>query len=251
MAKDKEQNPGVIIKFLEKKLSHSKLPYNVQKRLLLFTDIALNIIIVVVLVVFMRTYIMTPFQVYGISMCNTLNFINGKCQDGYGDYIIINKSTYLRLPGWTVGTPQRGDIIVFRPPHNNNEYYIKRVIGLPGEKIKLIDGYVYVFNSQYPDGVKIDEPYLTNDNYGSTFATGGISEFDIPESQYFVLGDNRKRSSDSRICFKESAASPDCGEKGASAYLTMDNIDGKAAISLWPNPRLLYTADYPEFDKKS
>jgi signal peptidase I len=247
MAKDKDQNPGLVIKWLEKKLDKSKLPFGLQKKLLLSADIVLNVLIVVILVVFMRTFIMTPFQVYGISMCDTLNYINNKCQDGYGDYIIINKSSYLRLPGWTVGTPQRGDIIVFRPPHNNHEFYIKRVIALPGETVKLIDGFVYIFNQQYPDGVKIAEPYLTAENLGSTFATNGISEFKVPENEYFVLGDNRKRSSDSRICFKESAASPSCGEKGASSYLTMDNIEGKAALALWPNPRVLMTHIYPEF----
>ncbi len=246
MAKDKDQNPGYLINYLEKKLQGSRLNYGQQKKLLLAADISLNVIIVVVLVVLMRTFIMTPFQVYGISMCNTLNYINDKCQDGYGDYIIINKSSYLRLPGWTVGTPQRGDIIVFRPPHNNHEFYIKRVIGLPGETVKLIDGYVYIFSDKYPQGIKLDEPYLSDDNNGSTFATGGINEFTVPADQYFVLGDNRKRSSDSRLCFKESSASPNCGEKGASSFLTMDNIEGKAALVLWPRPEIIYSHEYPQ-----
>jgi len=246
MSKEKQQKPGIILTWMEEKLRRSHLTYGQQKKLLITVDIAVNVLIVVILVVFMRSFIMTPFQVYGISMCNTLNYFNGKCQDGYGDYIIINKSSYLRLPGWSAGTPQRGDIIVFRPPQNTHEFYIKRVIGLPGETIKLIDGYVYVFNTQFPKGIKLNETYLSPDNLGSTFATGGISEFTVPADHYFVLGDNRKRSSDSRLCFKESAASPNCGEKGSSPYLTMDDIEGKAAVILWPTPGILVSHSYPE-----
>ena len=247
---EKEQNPGLIVSWLERKLSRSSLPGGQQRKILFAADLTLNVLVVVILVILIRTFIMSPFQVYGISMCDTLNFINNKCQDGYGDYIIINKSSYLSLPGWTAGTPQRGDVIVFRPPHNNNEFYIKRVIGLPGEQLKLIDGFVYIFNEQNPEGVKLDEPYLSAQNHGNTFATGGISEFDIPEGKYLVLGDNRQRSSDSRLCFKESEASPSCGENGATPYLSPGEIEGKAALVLWPTPMIINTASYPEFVDK-
>jgi signal peptidase I len=112
---------------------------------------------------------MSPFQVYGISMCSTLNFHDDQCNDGFGDYIIINKSSYLSLFGWEAGAPQRGDIIVFHPPQNNTEFYIKRVIGLPGETIKLIDGYVYLFNDENPQGIRLEEPYLNSENLGTYF----------------------------------------------------------------------------------
>lgn len=249
MATNKDQKAGFLISFLEKKLQDSKLNPEQQRRILVFADIILNVIVVVALVALLRTFIMSPFQVYGISMCNTLNFINEKCVDSYGDYIIINKASYLRLPGWTVGTPQRGDIIVFRPPQNDHEYFIKRVIGLPGETIKLIDGFVYVFNDAHPEGTKLDESYLSAENLGSTFATGGIDQFKVPAGEYFVLGDNRKRSSDSRLCFKESTGSPGCGENGITPYLKPEVIEGKAAVVLWPQPRLLAGHSYPEADK--
>ncbi len=244
MQNQPNRNKSKILLYLEAKLAHTRLSPDMQRKALIAADIILNLVVVVALVLFMRTFIMSPFQVYGISMCNTLNYFDGKCQDTYGDYIIINKSTYLRLPGWTVGTPQRGDIIVFRPPQNQQEFFIKRVIGLPGETVKLIDGYVYITNSAHPDGIKLDEPYLSKENQGSTFATGGIDQFTVPANHYFVLGDNRPRSSDSRLCFKESAGSPGCGEKGVTPYLTVDEIEGKAALALWPNPRVLMTADY-------
>lgn len=244
MSNTEEQKKSKTLKFLEKKLALTKLRPDTQRKVLIVADIVINLVVVVALVLFMRTFIMSPFQVYGISMCNTLNYFDGKCQDTYGDYIIINKSAYLRLPGWTVGAPQRGDIIVFRPPQNQKEFYIKRVIGLPGESVKLIDGYVYIYNSAHPDGLKLDEPYLSKENQGSTFATGGIDQFKIPENHYFVLGDNRPRSSDSRLCFKESSGSASCGQKGVNPYLTMDDIEGKAALALWPNPRVLITPSY-------
>ena len=83
-------------------------------------DLLLNIAVIVVLVFTVRTYLISPFQVYGPSMCNTMNFLGGRCQDGFGEYLIVNKALYRMEP------PQRGDIIVFRPPHNESEYYIKR-----------------------------------------------------------------------------------------------------------------------------
>jgi len=246
MAAEKEQNPGLILSWLEKKLASGNLPVGQQRKILFAADLLLNILVVVVLVIIIRAFVMSPFQVYGISMCNTLNYIDGQCRDGYGDYIIINKSSYLHFGDWSMGTPQRGDVVVFRPPYHGNEFYIKRVIGLPGETVRLIDGYVYLFNDQNPNGIQLNEPYLSEDNHGNTFATGGISEFTVPEGKYLVLGDNRKRSSDSRLCFKESEASPNCGEKGATPYLGLDEIEGKAALVLWPTPMVIETASYPE-----
>lgn len=248
MRKNSDEKVSKIILWLEKKLQKTNISYKAQQKILFISDLGLNIVVVVILVVLMRTYIMTPFQVFGISMCNTLNYIDGKCHDGYGDYIIINKSSYLSLPGLTIGEPQRGDVVVFRPPHNDHEFYIKRIIGLPGEKVKLIDGFVHVFNEDYPNGVKLDEGYLSGENIGGTFATGGISEFNVPEGNYLVFGDNRKRSSDSRMCFKESASSPSCGEKEASPYLPLSFIEGKAAVVLWPTPGIINTWLYPELE---
>lgn len=244
METNQNEKKGKILGMIEGKIDSSKLNKDQKKSLLATADLVLNLIIVVFFVLVVRTFLMSPFQVYGISMCSTLNYHDGKCQDAFGDYIIINKSSYLNLFGWQAGTPQRGDIIVFRPPQNNNEFYIKRVIGLPGETIKLIDGNVYLFNSEFPQGVMLDEPYLNEENLGHTFATGGISEFSVPEDRYFVLGDNRERSSDSRLCFKESPGSPGCETSGITPFLELSNIEGKAALVLWPQPRVLYTHDY-------
>ncbi len=251
MATSKDQSKGKLILALEKKLQNSKLTPNTQKKIVVISDILYNIILVVVIVALIRTFIMSPFQVYGISMCNTLNYINDQCVDSYGDYIIINKFIYQHIPGIYNGDPQRGDIIVFRPPQNQQEYFIKRVIGLPGDTIKLVDGYVYLFNKEFPDGKKLEEDYLSAENFGNTFATGGIDQFTVPEGEYFVLGDNRKRSSDSRMCFKESSGSPNCGEKGATPYLTPQEIEGKASVVLWPHPRLITGHQYLELESEN
>lgn len=244
MTNTKERKHGKTLIYIGKHLARTKLSPATQLKALIAADIIINLVVVGVLVIFMRTFIMSPFQVHGISMCNTLNYFSDKCQSTFGDYIIINKSSYLRLPGWTVGTPQRGDIIVFRPPQNQKEFFIKRVIGLPGESLKLIDGYVYIYNTTHPEGIKLDETYLNKENLGNTFATGGIDQFKIPENHYFVLGDNRIHSSDSRLCFKESSGSSSCGDKNITPFLTIDDIEGKAALALWPNPRVLLTAKY-------
>ena len=90
--------------------------------------------------------------------------------------------------------PQRGDVIIFRYPRNPKEYYIKRIIGLPGEKVQVKNSDVIIYNDQYPAGIKIDENYLPND-----LETPGNIEMKLDENEYFVLGDNRFSSSDSRM----------------------------------------------------
>lgn len=248
MSAKKDTDKGFLLKKIESWVEKSSIQPHNKRKIVLAADLILNVFAVLIMVIVIRTYIMSPFQVYGISMCNTLNYFDNKCQDTYGDYLIINKSSYLQLPGWTIGTPQRGDIIVFRPPQNNGEYYIKRVIGLPGETVRLIDGAVYIYNQQFPEGLKLDEPYLNEENTGNTFPTGGIDEFKVPDQEYFVLGDNRRRSSDSRLCFKEGLG-PGCEAKGITPYLKVSQIEGKAALAIWPRPRIITTADYPQLKK--
>lgn len=243
-----QSEKGVLIRHIGHKLAKTNLLPEKQQKILNALDLIFTVIGIVFIVVIIRTFIMSPFQVYGISMCNTFNFMDRKCHEGFGDYLIINKSSYLQLGNWSAGKPQRGDVIVFRPPQHSNEFYIKRVIGLPGEKVKLVDGEVYVYNQKHPEGVKLNETYLNSDNKGNTFASGGIDEFNVPEDQYLVFGDNRKRSSDSRLCFKETLASPDCGEDGVTPYLKLEQIEGKASLALWPSPRVVETAKYPELE---
>ena len=104
-----------------------------------------------------------------------------------GEFVLVNKLSY------RFAEVERGDIIVFHFPMNPREELIKRVIGLPGEHLKLLDNHYYI------NGVLLQEPYLATDLYtynGSYLREG--AEITIPNNQYFVSGDNRPRSSDSR-----------------------------------------------------
>ena len=95
-----------------------------------------------------------------------------------GEFVIVNKLAY------KIGSPQPGDIIVFHPPRNPQEDYIKRVIGLPGDQVVITDGGVQV------NGQVLDEPYILQPPRYS-------ASWDVPEGHLFVLGDNRNNSSDS------------------------------------------------------
>jgi signal peptidase I len=125
-----------------------------------------------------------------------------------GERVLINKLAY-----HFGGTPQRGDIIVLIPPASQNadSDYIKRVIGLPGERVELKDGKVYIHQA---DGntLELDEPYVTNP------ATQDYMSDVIPQGQYFVMGDNRNQSSDSR----------------SWGTVSLDEIVGKAWLITWP-----------------
>lgn len=197
-------------------------------------DIFLNIFVVVILVYVVRTYLVSPFQVFGPSMCDTLNKLNQQCQEGFGEYLIVNKAVYYPFFGYRYETPQRGDIIVFKPPHNTKEYYIKRIIGLPGEKVKLSNGKVYIYNKEHQSGWELPESYLSAENKNNTFPIPAqlVTNYEVPENSYFVLGDNRRKSTDSRTCFRAYGDAECNAEK--NHFLPIDLIDGKAWVVLWP-----------------
>ena len=122
-----------------------------------------------------------------------------------GDKLIVDKLSY------RFRDPKRFEIIVFPYRHKENTYYIKRIIGLPGETVQVKDGYVYI------DGEKLDE------NYGlEVMEDAGIAAepIELGEDEYFVLGDNRNHSSDSR--------DPSVG------ILHIDELIGRAWIRIWP-----------------
>jgi signal peptidase I len=152
-------------------------------------DVVFNIVVIVAIVAGIRTFLVSPFQVEGSSMSSTL-------EDN--EYIIINKLAYY------IGHPDRGDIVVFRPPSDQKKYYVKRVIGLPGDTVVLKDGLVYLRKSGETTETPLDEAYLDERNAGKTFphppgsGTTSPIEYTVPDGTYFVLGDNRLGSLDSR-----------------------------------------------------
>lgn len=152
-------------------------------------DILFNIAVIVAIVGGIRTFLVSPFQVEGYSMVDTL-------EDK--EYIIINKLAYF------VGVPHRGEIVVFRPPSDPSKYYVKRIIGEPGDRVIIQDGYVFVRKKGETETKKLTEEYLSDHNKGHTYrhppSSGDTTKvvYDVPEDKYFVLGDNRQGSLDSR-----------------------------------------------------
>ena len=160
------------------------------------------IIIAVVVVFFVRTYIVQPFLVWGSSMVP--NFSTG-------DYILIDElSLHFR-------NPQRGEVVVLRYPHNSSIYFIKRIIGLPGERVLIKDNKITIFNNEYKDGFVLNESYLKSNSITEP-RPNKTNEFLLGPEEYFVLGDNRQYSYDSR----------DWG------LLKRENIIGIAKLRLWP-----------------
>lgn len=198
----------------------------------LIGDLVLNLVIIVGVIYIVRSFIFAPFQVSGPSMCNTFNFIKGECSHGNGEYLIINKIGYGDIFGWQVGEPQRGDVIIFTPPNHteDGEFFIKRIIGLPGEIVKIKNGEVYIYNDAHTDGWKLEETYLNSKNEDQTYPQSTQeATFEVPEGEYFVMGDNRRASLDSRRCFAEAG----CTNEN-TPYLSADLIQGKAWVVLWP-----------------
>lgn len=134
-------------------------------------------IVALIIVIPIRMWIAQPFVVSGESMYPT--FDNGQ-------YLIIDEISYI------LGNAQRGDVVVFRYPNDTKRFFIKRVIGLPNEKIIVNEGVVTIINKEHPDGFKMVEPYINE-----KFFTG--STYETKDNEYFVMGDNRNRSSDSRF----------------------------------------------------
>lgn len=135
-------------------------------------------IIAIGAVFIVRHYLIQPFLVSGDSMVP--NFHNG-------DYLLIDELTY-RLRG-----PERGEVVVFRFPQNESTYFIKRVIGLPGERVKIEGGKITIYNADHREGLTLDESYLPK-----SALTSDVRDITLGKDQYYMMGDNRPASYDSR-----------------------------------------------------
>lgn len=130
-----------------------------------------------------RYFLIQPFYVKGASM-----------EPSFHDheYLIIDEISY------RFEEPQRGQVVVFRYPRNPQEYFIKRIIGLPDEKIQIKNGEIKIFNAEYPEGFMLDERYLLTDLATYDQYDQNEAPIIIGPDEYFVLGDNRNASKDSR-----------------------------------------------------
>lgn len=143
----------------------------------MFLAEVLQIVVIAALIIIpIRLYVVKPFIVKGASMDPSLTD---------GEYLIIDEL------GYRIGSPERGHIVVFEPPGNDTQYYIKRVIGLPGETIEIMDGIITISNKEFPNGVILKEDYIQEYTHGREMVILGLNE-------YYVLGDNRDASLDSR-----------------------------------------------------
>ncbi|WP_027339695.1 signal peptidase I [Halonatronum saccharophilum] len=160
-----------------------------------------SLVIAGVLAFLIITFVAQSFVVQGNSMDSTLR---------HGERLFINKFIY------RFQSPQRGDIIVLEPKGDKSSKYIKRVIGLPGDKVEIRGGKLFV------NDIQIEEDYILEDMnrvpYGPYY---------VPENSVFALGDNRNNSTDSR-------------RKDVVGYVPYDSIDGKAFWVWWPLNRMRF-----------
>lgn len=161
-------------------------------------DIGKTVIIVLVLAFVIRNFLFQPFVVEGQSM--EPNFYNE-------EYLLVNRLTY------RIDKPKRGDVVVFQAPNNPQYDYIKRIVGLPNENVQIFNQKIYI------NGQELKENYINQAtqaflNQKKNF----VLDINLSNDQYFVLGDNRDHSSDSR----------DWGT------LPKENIVGKAWLSVYP-----------------
>ncbi len=168
-------------------------------------------VIAVVAVFIVRTYLVQPFLVDGTSMYPT--FSNG-------DYVLTDELTYRIRP------PERGEVIVFHDVSDASTYLIKRIIGLPGERIVIKNDTVTIYNKTHPNGFVLDETYLPPGTI-----TAGNEDITLSSSSYFVMGDNRAVSYDSR----------------SWGPLPANDIVGMVRFRLWPPTALSFfgTPSYP------
>ncbi|MDD5721242.1 MAG: signal peptidase I [Candidatus Pacebacteria bacterium] len=141
-----------------------------------FWELVRFALVALIIVVPIRAFVAEPFIVSGSSMVPT--FTNG-------DYLIIDKISY------ELGNPKRDDVVVFRYPGDTTKFFIKRVIGLPNETVDIKGNDVTITNSAHPEGFKIDQPFVKN-------TSNNEEHIVLKSDEYFVMGDNRSASSDSR-----------------------------------------------------
>ncbi len=161
-----------------------------------FTELLKFVLIAAAIVFPIRLFIAQPFVVSGASMDPT--FRNGQ-------YLIVDELSY------RLNTPERGDVIIFRYPRNPKEFFIKRIIGLPSEVVS-INGNTITVTKTDGSTLTMSEPYVSNHGNGST------QTYPLKMDEYFVMGDNRPESSDSRVW----------------GPLPRNNIIGRAFVRLLP-----------------
>lgn len=161
----------------ENTLDTSLPPSSNSNNLHFWKELVKLVMLALIIVVPFRIFIAQPFIVDGASMDPTF-------EDG--EYLIVDELSY------RFREPNRGEVLIFKYPKDPEKYFIKRIIGLPGEKLSIENGAVMIFNDEHPEGLALVEPYVVLEkNENGSFTLG--------EGEYFVMGDNRLQSADSRL----------------------------------------------------
>lgn len=162
-------------------------------------EFVIPIILAVAIALVLKNYVIANAKVPTGSMLNTIQ---------EGDRIIASRLAYLN------DDPERYDIIIFKYPDDESQYFVKRVIGLPGETVNIVNGIVYVTKT---DGttIQLDDSFVTN-----CVPVGNFGPYVVPEDSYFMLGDNRNNSEDSRYW--------------ENKYVKKDKIIGKVLFRYYP-----------------
>ena len=175
------------------------------KRKSVLREYAEAIVIAVVLALFIRTFVVQAFKIPSGSMKPTLLV---------GDHILVSKFIYgIKIPFTDktiikLGTPKRGDVVVFKYPLDTRKDYIKRVIGLPGDRVELVNKQLLI------NGRVTDDPHASYSVYGNLRNFGPVT---VPANHLFVMGDNRDESSDSRVW----------------GFVPLSYLKGKAFLIYW------------------
>ncbi|HLD25808.1 MAG TPA: signal peptidase I [Candidatus Andersenbacteria bacterium] len=182
-----------------------------------FWELIKVFLLAMAIIVPIRYFLVQPFFVRGASM--EPNFLDG-------EYLVVDELSY------RLREPRRGEVIVFQFPNNPSQFFIKRIVGLPRERVEIQGGVVTIYNDKYPSGVVLDEAqYLTGE-----VRTGGSISTTLSADEFFVLGDNRSASSDSR----------------SWGSLGEDAIIGRAWIRAFPIDRVgVLEFDHPGFIGKN
>ena len=170
----------------------------VKRTFAAFVEILEIAAIAIVTVLLIRNFLVQPFLVNGASM--EPNFSNN-------DYLLVDELAY------RIREPERGEVVVFRYPGDESTFYIKRIIGLPGERLELKNGVLTIYNNENLEGIVLNEQYLS-----PGLSTRGDSDVTLTDNEYFVLGDNRSYSFDSR----------------SWGQLPEENLIGLVRLRLWP-----------------
>jgi signal peptidase I len=141
------------------------------------TEIVRFSLIAILIVIPIRMFIAQPFIVSGASMDETFHT---------GEYLIVDQLSYY------FDQPKRGEVVIFKYPRDPSKFFIKRVIGIPGDTINIDGSTITITNGTYPEGTVLDEPYIKSMSPGANLTET------LGNGEYFVMGDNRDQSSDSR-----------------------------------------------------